>query len=93
MVMITLPPKVIKTCDVNEIMLNFCHYVLIKGLKPLQWSILNIVPVTKKVRLDDFNNNPGVTLIHIAVKLLNNIILHRIKGVIYVASETQAKLV
>ena len=43
-----IPPEVLKRCDVDEIILDFCNQALIKDRKPDQWSILNLIPVPKK---------------------------------------------
>ena len=43
-----IPPEVLKRCDLDDIVLNFCNTALTEGLAPEQWKISNIIPVPKK---------------------------------------------
>ena len=40
------PPEVLKTCDLDDIILGFCNQVLMNGRKPDQWSLSNILTIT-----------------------------------------------
>ena len=76
-----IPPEVvkIKRCNLDNIILDFCNSTLIDKRKPEQWSILNIVPVPKKGDLTNPNNYRGIALTSIVAKILNRMILNRIR--------------
>ena len=40
-------PEVLKRCDLDAIVLQFCNRALIDKAKPRQWSLLNIIPIQK----------------------------------------------
>ena len=42
-----IPPEVLKRCDVDEIILDFCNQALIDNRKPDQWSTLNLISIPK----------------------------------------------
>ena len=46
-----IPPEVLKRCDLDDIVLDFCNDALLEGKKPSQGSVLNIVPSQNQVIL------------------------------------------
>ena len=59
-----IPPEVLKRCNVKDIVLDFCNDTLLKGKKPSQWSILNIVLIPKAGDLSFGGNYRGISLWH-----------------------------
>ncbi|XP_072050064.1 uncharacterized protein [Amphiura filiformis] len=74
-----VPPEVLKRCDLDGIVLEFCNNALIKGSKPEQWSILNIVPIPKSGDLSQAGNYRGISLSSVVAKIFNKMILNRIR--------------
>ena len=74
-----IPPEVLKRCNLDDIVLNFCNDALLKGKKPSQWSILNIVPIPKSGDLSIGGNYRGISLSSIVAKTYNRMILNRIR--------------
>ena len=74
-----IPPEVIKCCNLDDVILYFCNKALIDGLRPSQWSLSNIQPVPKTGDLSLTDNYRGISLTCIISKLLNRMILNRIK--------------
>lgn len=74
-----LPPEVMKRCDFDDIVLEFCNHALEDGVAPDQWRICNIVPIPKKGDLTDTNNYRGISLISLVAETLNRMILTRIQ--------------
>ena len=56
-----------------------CNDALLKGKKPDQWSILNIIPIPKSGDLSLGGNYRGISLSSIVAKLYNKMILNRIR--------------
>ena len=54
------PPEILKKCNIDEEILGFCNRALIKGRKPEQWSIMNIIPIPKTGDLSKGNNYRGI---------------------------------
>ena len=77
-----IPPEVLKRCDLDDIVLNFCNTALTEGLAPEQWKISNIIPVPKKGDLTKTDNYRGIALTSLVAKTLNRMILNRIQPVI-----------
>ena len=77
-----IPPDVLKSCDFDDICLEFCNKALLENDKPDLWSFMNIVPVPKSGNLSNTNNYRGISLICIIAKLYNRLILNRIRGVL-----------
>ena len=77
-----IPPDVYKSCDFDEISLNFCNRALMENDQPDLWSYMNIVPVPKSGDLTNTNNYRGISLICIIAKIYNRLILNRIRSVI-----------
>ena len=66
-----IPPEVLKRCDLDDIILDFCNQTLLYGKKPDQWSILNIVPIPKAGDLSQGSNYRGISLSSIVAKTFN----------------------
>ena len=74
-----IPPEVLKFCNIDDIILNFANGVLMKGEKPQQWSIIDIIPLPKSGDLGFTSNYRGISLTSIASKVTNKMILNRIQ--------------
>ena len=74
-----IAPEILKRCDLDQIVLEFCNNALMNGEKPEQWSISNIVPLPKKGDLSDPKNYRGISLSSLVAKALNRMILNRLK--------------
>ena len=72
---------VLKRCDMNEIILSFCNNALVRE-KPIQWSILNIVPIPNSGDLSLGGNYRGISLSSIVAKTYDRMILNRIRPVL-----------
>ena len=70
-----IPPEVLKRCDMDAIILSFCNNDLVNGEKPSQWSVLNIVPISKSGDLSQNGNYRGISLSSIVAKTYNRLIL------------------
>lgn len=77
-----IPPEVFKSCDFDDICLDFCNKALTENDKPDLWSFMNIIPVPKSGDLSNTNNYRGISLICIIAKIYNRMILNRIRSVI-----------
>ncbi|XP_072033056.1 uncharacterized protein [Amphiura filiformis] len=74
-----IPPEVIKRCNIDIIILDFCNQVLLNRQKPNQWSILNLIPVPKSGDLSLTANYRGISLSSIVAKTFNRMLLNRIR--------------
>lgn len=74
-----IAPEVLKRCDLDQIVLDFCNQALTKGEKPDHWSISNIIPLPKKGDLSDPKNYRGISLSSLVAKSLNRMVLNRLK--------------
>ena len=74
-----IAPEVLKQCDLDQIVLDFCNNALLKGKKPDQWSTANIIPIPKKGDLSEPMNYRGISLSSLVAKALNRMILNRLK--------------
>ena len=70
---------VLKLCDIDEIVLQFCNKVLIDGSKPQQWSVMDLITIPKSGDLGETNNYRGISLSSIAAKITNKMLLNRIQ--------------
>jgi hypothetical protein len=68
-----IPPEVVKRCNLDEIILDFCNGALLNRQKPDQWSIMNIIPVPKSGDLSNTANYRGISLSSIIAKTFNRI--------------------
>ena len=75
-----IAPEVLKRCDLDDIILEFCNQVLLEGKKPEQWSLLNIIPIPKSGNLSKAGNYRGISLSSIVAKIFNKMILCRIRS-------------
>ena len=72
-------PEVLKRCNMRKFILNFCNMALQKGITPKIWSEINIIPIPKKGNLSDCSNYRGISMCSVITKLLNKILLNRIR--------------
>ena len=72
-------PEILTRCDFDELMLDYCNQLHITGEKPELWSINNIKPLPKKGDLGFTKNYRGISLSAIITKILNRMILNRIR--------------
>ena len=75
-------PEVIKRCDIDDIILKFSNKLLIDGVKPDTFTTLNITPIPKSGDLSVTNNYRGISLTSLSAKLINRMILNRIRPII-----------
>ncbi|KAJ4937844.1 hypothetical protein JOQ06_002474 [Pogonophryne albipinna] len=40
-----IPPEVLKYCDLDDLILDFCNLALLHNMQPDIWSLSNIIPV------------------------------------------------
>ena len=73
-------PEVLKRCQVNDIILEFCNTALLHHKKPSQWSLANIIPIPKTGDLSLGRNYRGISLSSLIQKTYNKMILHRIRS-------------
>ncbi|XP_072049998.1 uncharacterized protein [Amphiura filiformis] len=74
-----IPPEVIKRCNLDEIILDFCNKAFVSNEKPDQWSIMNLIPVPKSGDLSNTANYRGISLSSIVAKTYNRMLLERIR--------------
>ena len=74
-----IPPEVLKRCNIDEIILDFCNQALLNRQKPDQWSILNLIPVPNSGDLSQAANYRGISLSSIVAKTYNRMLLNRIR--------------
>ena len=74
-----LMPEVVKRCDIDDILLLFSNKILMEGRKPDQLSILDITPIPKSGDLSNTGNYRGISLASLATKLVDRMILNRIR--------------
>ena len=75
-----IAPEVLKRCDLDDIILEFCNQGVLEGKKPEQWSLLNIIPIPKSGDLSKAGNYLGISLSSIVAKIFNKMILCRIRS-------------
>ena len=73
-------PEVLKRCQVDDIILEFCNTALLHCKKPSQWSLANIIPIPKTGDLSLGRNYRGISLSSLIQKTYNKMILHRIRS-------------
>ena len=73
-----IPPEVWKTGKFNDILLYFCNKMY-NGNKIQTWTKSCILPFPKKGDLSQTNNYRGISLIPIAAKIYNTMLLNRIQ--------------
>ena len=72
-------PEVVKRCDIDDIILGFANKILMEQQKPDQLSTLNITPIPKSGDLSSTGNYRGISLASLVTKLMNRMILNRIR--------------
>jgi len=72
-------PEVLKRCNLDDMVLEFCNMALLDGQKPKQWSVLNIIPIPKSGDLSLGSNYRGISLSSLVAKTYNRMILNRIR--------------
>ena len=77
-----IPAEVWKLNQLHPILLDFCNGLLSSLEKPDDWSVSGIVPIPKKGDLSDSNNYRGISLMPIATKIFNRLLLNRIRPTI-----------
>ena len=75
----SIPPELLKRSNLDEIILSFCNNALVNEEKPSQWSILNIIPITKSGDLSQGGNYRGIGLSSVVAKTYNRMLLNRIR--------------
>ena len=75
-------PEVLKHVDINDILLKFRNKVLIEHDLPNQLAVMNIIPVPKSGDLSQTSNYRGIALTSLVSKLINRMILNRIRPAI-----------
>ncbi|KAJ4949221.1 hypothetical protein JOQ06_020739 [Pogonophryne albipinna] len=73
-----IPPEVLKYCDLDDLILDFCNLALLHNMQPDIWSLSNIIPVPKAGDLSKPDNYRGISLTCITAKVYNRMILNRI---------------
>ena len=68
--------ELMKRCDFDDIILEFCNQALEKGAVPDQWKNGNIVSVPAKENLTDTINYRGIPLTSLVAKTFNRMILN-----------------
>ena len=74
--------EVIKRINVDDLLLHFCNRCHMRSEKPEQWSHINLVPIPKSGDLGVTDNYRGISLTQVTTKLMNRLILNRIRPVI-----------
>ena len=77
-----IPPEVLKNCDLDNLILDFCNNALQHNKQPEIWSLSNIIPVPKAGDLSKPDNYRGISLTCITAKVFNRMILNRIRHAI-----------
>ena len=72
-------PEFLKIINIDDILLTFINKLLVEREKQDQFSILNIQPTPKSGTLDVTDNYRGISLISLIDKLINRMILNRIR--------------
>jgi hypothetical protein len=67
---------------IREMTHKICNLVFTKTVAPKQWNTNIIIPLPKKGDLSSMNNYRGISLMSIAAKVYNRILLNRIRPVV-----------
>lgn len=71
--------EILKNLDFHEEILEFCKDIHLKGMKPNQLSMSNIIPIPKKGDLSMPSNYKGIAITSLVSKILNKMIYNRIQ--------------
>ena len=74
-----ISPEVLKRCETNDIIIGFANKILINHEKPTQLAESHMLPIPKKGDLSLPSNHRGISLSSIATKVINRMILNRIR--------------
>ena len=77
-----IPPEVLRNCELDVIMLEFCNMALMVNNKPTQWSLSNIIPIPKSGNLTSPDNYHGISITCTMAKVYNWLILNGIRAAI-----------
>ena len=77
-----ISPEVLKYCDLDETVPQFANKRLMNLDKPDQWSESNLVPIPKSGNLSQVSNYRGISLSQIMLKVVNRMILNRIRPIL-----------
>ncbi len=77
-----ITPEILKRCNLDSIILEFCNIALSDYQAPDQWSIINIIPIPKSGDPSLGSNYRGISLSSLVAKVYNKIILNRIKPIL-----------
>ena len=77
-----IPPEVLKYCHLDEIILTYANKLIVNGIKPQQWSDINLLPIPKTGNLSLTGNYRGIGLSSVVAKLVNKMLLNRIQPVL-----------
>jgi hypothetical protein len=72
-------PEILKRCNLDDVILEFCNDALLNGRKPEQWSLLNLIPIPKSGDLREGKNYRGISLSSVVAKTYNRLLLNRIR--------------
>ena len=75
-------PEVLKRVDIDDILLKFSNKMLVENDLPDQLAVMNLIPVPKKGDLGLTCNYRGIALTSLISKLINRMILNRIRPAI-----------
>ena len=75
-------PEVLKRIDIDDILLKFSNKLLVENDLPDQLAVMNIIPVPEKGDLSMTSNYRGIALTSLISKLINRMILNRIRPAI-----------
>ena len=67
---------------VREILRSLCNKILSGADPPLQWTTSKIVPIPKKGDLSQMANYRGISLMSVAAKLYNRLLLERLRPIV-----------
>ena len=73
-----IPAIIWKDPTFHDLLLNICNYTFITSVPPSKWLESGIVPVPKKGDLTNPLYYRGISLIPIAAKIYNKLILNRL---------------
>lgn len=74
-----IPLELWKSEEFKTHLLGYCNHALLNNVKPSQWSTSGIIPIAKKGDLSKPTNYRGISLMSIAAKLYNRLLLNRIR--------------
>ena len=69
--------------DVDKIIMTFAEKLIVEGLKPGQWSGIDLITLPKCGNLSDIENYSWISLSSVVAKVVNKMILNRIQPEIH----------